>query len=392
MRHKKRFFIFFFFLLSLELSLAASCIELLYPFSPFGGRLANPTQLKSKAISKKKFNQILEKLSFKRDDTTSYRVELQNETPNSASAQHADTFIKETQELFKDQIRTRNENNFVTVTEYRRIKEEGDYPRNINIRIRSYRELSPDKNIHSSFDINPHDAGSKYAKLFIHPPGEIPVRFEFKKMAIDLESGKEIEGVKEKPTFFCLKSEADALLDPKKYFQMKDVLKEKIKKYRNTQNLVNRPEEVDSMIEAIGLIHKSGAQLENPKQAILYQRDSYVGPNDMQITVDKNIRFLDYKEGGLIRDFPLDSRVVEIKFPVYIMRELKRIHEMKPEARMLALKSNPYAREYETWRKFENLPTVEGAKRNTGKGARGVKIEVQRESTKESTLDIIRSE
>ena len=392
MRLKNSFFLLVFFSFSLQNSYATDCKEILYPGSPFGGMLGHPSGLKSKAISKKKFDEILSKLSFKKSDTTSFRVELQNETPNAQSAQHADNFVKETRELFQDQMKLRNENNFVTVTEYRRVKEEGDYPRSINIRVRSYRELSPQDNISTSFDIKPHDENSKYAKLFIHPPGEIPVRLEFKKRAIDPESGKEMEGVKEKPTLFCLKSEADALLDPKKYFQIKDVLKERIKTYRNTKSLVNRPEEVDSMIEAIGLIHKSGAQIENPNQAILYQRDSYVGPNDLQITVDKNIRFLDYKENGVIRDFPLDSRVVEVKFPVYIMKELKRLHEMNAEDRILALKSSPYTKEYETWRKFENLPTVEGAKRNSGKGTRGNKLETQKENLSESPLDVLRAE
>ena len=392
MKLKNRFFIFFFFLLSIELSQAASCIELLYPGSPFGGIVPHSIGQKSKPISKKAFDEILGKLSFNKSDTTSYRVELQNETPNSKTARHADQFVEETQSLFKDQMKLRNENNFVTITESRRVKEEGDYPRTINIRVRSYRELAPDENIKTSFDIKPHDTSAKYAKLFIHPPGEIPVRLEFKKSALDPVTRKELEGVKEKPTIFCLKSEADALLDPFQYFKIKDTLRERIKSYRTSKSLVNRPEEIDSMIEAIGLIHKSGAQIQQPGQAILYQRDSYVGPNDLQITVDKNIRYIGYKHNGVIRDFPLDSRVVEVKFPVYIMKELKRLHELRPEERSLALMSSPYSKEYKTWRNFENLPTAEGAKRNAGKGSRGYRLNTPQETPREGALQLLQAE
>lgn len=385
-------FLFLFILLHAFPSHSSTCKEILYPGSPFGGIVPHSSGQKSKPISKKTFDEILSKLSFNKSDTTSYRVELQNETPNSKSARHADQFVEETQSLFKDQMKLRNENNFVTITESRRVKEEGDYPRSINIRVRSYRELAPEENIKTSFDIKPHDPTAKYAKLFIHPPEEIPVRLEFKKSAIDSESSKELEGVKEKPTIFCLKSEADALLDPFQYFKVKDTLKEKIKSYRTTKNLVNRPEEIDSMIEAIGLIHKSGALIQNPGQAILYQRDSYVGPNDLQITVDKNIRYIGYKKEGVIRDFPLDSRVVEVKFPVYIMKELKRLHELRPEDRTLALKSSPYSKEYETWRNFENLPTAEGAKRNSGKGSRGYKLNSIQETSSDGALQLLQAE
>jgi len=385
-------FLFLFILFHAFPSYSSTCREILYPGSPFGGIVPHSSGQKSKPISKKAFDEILSKMSFNKSDTTSYRVELQNETPNSKNARHADQFVEETQSLFKDQMKLRNENNFVTITESRRLKEEGDYPRSINIRVRSYRELASDENIKTSFDIKPHDPSAKYAKLFIHPPGEIPVRLEFKKSALDPESGKELEGVKEKPTIFCLKSEADALLDPFQYFRVKDNLKEKIKSYRTTKNLVNRPEEIDSMIDAIGLIHKSGALIQNPGQAILYQRDSYVGPNDLQITVDKNIRYIGYKQEGVIRDFPLDSRVVEVKFPVYIMKELKRLHELRPEDRTLALKSSPYSKEYETWRNFENLPTAEGAKRNSGKGSRGYKLNFIQETPSDGALQLLRAE
>ena len=384
--------VFIFFLLIATPSQSYPCKERLYPGSPFGGIVSHPFTQKSKPVSKKAFDEILSKLSFNKSDTTSYRVELQNETPNSKNARHADQFIQETQSLFGDQMRLRNENNFVTITESRRVKEEGDYPRTINIRVRSYRELAPDENVRTSFDIKPHDSTAKYAKLFIHPPGEIPVRLEFKKSAIDPQTGKELEGVKEKPTIFCLKSEADALLDPFQYFKVKDNLKERIKSYRTTKSLVNRPEEIDSMIEAIGLIHKSGAQIQQPGQAILYQRDSYVGPNDLQITLDKNIRYIGYKQDGIIRDFPLDSRVVEVKFPVHIMKELKRIHEMSPEDRNLALMTSPFLKEYKTWRNFENLPTAEGAKRNAGKGSRGYRLNSAQETPQEGALQLLKSE
>lgn len=384
--------VFVFFLLIATPSQSFPCKERLYPGSPFGGIISHSFTQKSKPISKKAFDEILSKLSFNKSDTTSYRVELQNETPNSKNARHADQFIQDTQSLFGDEMRLRNENNFVTITESRRVKEEGDYPRTINIRVRSYRELTPDENVRTSFDIKPHDTTAKYAKLFIHPADEIPVRLEFKKSAIDPQTGKELEGVKEKPTIFCLKSEADALLDPFQYFKVKDNLKERIKSYRTTKSLVNRSEEIDAMIEAIGLIHKSGAQIQKPGQAILYQRDSYVGPNDLQITVDKNIRYIGYKQDGVIRDFPLDSRVVEVKFPVHIMKELKRIHELRSEKRNLALLTSPFLKEYKTWRNFENLPTVEGAKRNAGKGSRGYRLNSALETPQEGALQLLKSE
>ena len=74
------------------------------------------------------------------------------------------------------------------------------------------------------------------------------------------------------------------------------------------------------------------------------------------------------------------------------MKELKRLHELRPDDRTLALKSSPYSKEYETWRNFENLPTAEGAKRNSGKGSRGYKLNSIQETSSDGALQLLRAE
>jgi hypothetical protein len=74
------------------------------------------------------------------------------------------------------------------------------------------------------------------------------------------------------------------------------------------------------------------------------------------------------------------------------MKELKRIHELRPDDRNLALMTSPFLKEYKTWRNFENLPTAEGAKRNAGKGSRGYRLNSAQETPQEEALQLLKSE
>jgi hypothetical protein len=339
-------------------------------------QLANPF---NETLGEGSFSSILSELITNKDSTSLYRVESKVATLENYQNFSTSGFIEKINSILGlAPLQLRNGEGFLTITEQRKLltqKNTGEAFRNVKIRTRTYMSPKPahhpkakGKNKNYPWLYSPQN----FVRLFDHGEDQIAVRLEFKIDAVDSETSTLLDGVVEKPVIFCTKEDADILLDAKSTQAEIADTAERIRSYALDGKLVNDSVQVSSFLSTIEYVKKQQISISQPHEASIYKRVAYTGPNGIQITIDQDIRYIDFAAGALAHDFSDASRVVELKVPTQIMNIILDMHA-RFAGNYEALSTMPYYHEYQIWREFEAIPTAPGTKRNSGKTTRGKK-------------------